>query len=235
MVRVAIVDDSKQDTLLLKSYVEKYSQMNDYKFNIKLFANGLDFLEQFKGAFDIVFMDIEMPHLNGLDVARRLREIDNSVALIFITHMAQYAICGYEVNAIDYIVKPVNYYNFSDKLSKAIAFANRNVEKGIFLHRGDGIIRILESKIYYLEKDKNYIIFHTANGDFRERGTMGEYAKKLTDKGFAKCSSGCMVNLRHVSKVTKDTVWVGVTCLPLSRPQRKEFMVMFVEFLGGVD
>ena len=87
-----------------------------------------------------------MPHLNGIETARSMRKSDQTAALIFITNMAQYAIHGYEVNAIEYMVKPVGYYNFSDKMSKALEFAKRDTEKYVLLHNEDMFIKLPVSK-----------------------------------------------------------------------------------------
>ncbi len=231
---IAIVDDNPKDSGLLKKYVEKYFEEHPSAYRIHVYANGLDFLDELDKNFSIVFMDVEMPHLNGIETARSMRKSDQTAALIFITNMAQYAIHGYEVNAIEYMVKPVGYYNFSDKMSKALEFAKRDTEKYVLLHNEDMFIKLPVSKIYYLEKDKNYIIFHTEKGDYRERGSMSEMEKKLSGAGFSKCISGCLVNLRHVSQMSKDAVWVHETCLPLSRSQKKLFVKEFTDFLGGV-
>jgi len=180
-----------------------------------------------------VFMDIEMPHMDGIETATYMRKTDDTTVLVFITNLAQYAIHGYEVNAIEFMVKPVGYYNFSDKMAKALKFARRSAEKSILLKQDDAITKIKLSDIFYLEKDKNYILFHTAKGDFRERGSMTEMEEKLAGTGFSKCISGCMVNLGYVTKLEKDIVWVKDTSLPLSRAQRKQFAQEFVEYLGG--
>ena len=235
MIRIALVDDSQQDIQRLKGYVERYAQEHNETLHVQLYPDGLEFLEHYKGAFDIIFMDVEMPHLNGIDVARKLREIDSAVALIFVTNMAQYAICGYEVNAIDYMVKPVSYFNFVDKLTKAIGTVKRNRGKQLLLHSGDGLVTISVEDIDYVERDGNHLVFHSAHGEFRERGAVAELAKRLEGAGFAKCTAGCLVNLSRVVKVNKDTVWVGATGLPLARPQKKEFTLKFVAHLGGVE
>lgn len=235
MVQIALVDDCQSDIQRLKGFVEKYAEESGQEFHIRLFSDGLDFLDHFKGTFDIVFLDIEMPHLNGIDVAHKLREADSTVALIFVTNMAQYAICGYEVDAIDYMVKPVSYFNFVDKLTKALRLVTRNAGKRLTLHDGEGLITLTTDQINYVERQGNYIVFHTAIGDFKERGAVSTVAKQLESSGFARCTAGCLVNLMYVAKVTADTVWVGSTRLPLARPQKKDFTLKFVSFLGGTD
>ena len=232
-MNIAIVDDAEKDALLLKRYIEKYSTEKKQTFKIYIYMNGLDFLNEIEKNFDIIFMDIEMPHINGIETAKKLREIDETAILIFITNMAQYAIHGYEVNAIEFMVKPVGYYNFSDKMSKALKFVKRDTEKVILLKNEETLVKIPISNIYYLEKDKNYIIFHTQKGDYKERGSMTQMEEKLKETRFSKCIAGCLVNLQYVSKISKDEVFVNNICLPISRKQKKQFVKDFTDFLGG--
>lgn len=232
-MKIAVVDDSPRDLQLIKGYVERYFKENGGDYQVRTFENGLDFLDEEKLSFDIVFLDVEMPHLNGIETARNFRKRDKMAVLVFITNMAQYAIHGYEVDAIEYMVKPVEYYNFSDKMEKALRFVKRDQEKTLLLHGQEVTARIPVSGIYYMEKERNYILFHTKEGDFRERGSMGEMEEKLAGSGFSRCITGCLVNLRYISKMSKDAVWVGNRCLPISRSQRKQFAKDFADFLGG--
>ncbi len=232
-MKIAVVDDSPRDLQLIKGYVERYFKENGGDYQVRTFENGLDFLDEEKLSFDIVFLDVEMPHLNGIETARNFRKRDKMAVLVFITNMAQYAIHGYEVDAIEYMVKPVEYYNFSDKMEKALRFVKRDQEKTLLLHGQEVTARIPVSGIYYMEKERNYILFHTKEGDFRERGSMGEMEEKLAGSGFSRCITGCLVNLRYISKMSKDAVWVGDRCLPISRSQRKQFAKDFADFLGG--
>lgn len=233
IMKIAVVDDNPKDRGRLKQYIERYASEQKMQFEVFLYANGLDFLDDMGKNFDIVFMDIEMPHLDGIQTAKKMRETDDTTILVFITNLAQYAIHGYEVNAIEFMVKPVGYYNFSDKMAKALKYLRRNDEKIMLFKSGDIITKIPVSKILYLEKDKNYIVFHTEQGDYRERGSMSEIEEKLSGMGFSKCIAGCLVNLRYVSRMEKDVVWLKDIRLPVSRTQRKLFAKEFADFLGG--
>lgn len=232
-MRVAIVDDDNTYSELLRSYVERFSKQDGCDITATVFNSGIDFVSDYTADYDIVFLDIEMPMMDGLTAAKKIREIDDYVSIVFVTNMAQYAIRGYEVNAIDFVVKPVEYFNFADKLRKAATFAERRKEKDIVLVREEGIVRLPVSKIYYTEKEKNYLVYHSEQGVYRARGTMTETEKQFDGTSFSRCSSGCLVNLKYVETTTQNTVFVHGEELPVSRNRRKDFITDLIKYLGG--
>lgn len=234
MIKVAVVDDSKEDAQQLTEYLEKYEMEHDLLIQTTVFLASFDFLEEFHGEYDVIFLDIEMPGSNGLEVAHEIRSRDDAVGIIFVTSMIQYAINGYEVNAIDFMVKPVGYYNFSSKLEKAFRFFNiRNTREIMFSNR-DGIWKISTADIFYIEKDRDDLVFHTKQGNFRERGSIKTMKEKLEELPFAECNSGCLVNLRYVKHVGKNTISLAETVeLPLSRRLRRQFSQEYISYAGG--
>ena len=232
-MNVAVLDDEPEDVRLLAGYLERFQLEYDVPMQIHTFYAGIDFLEEYAGEYDIIFLDIKMPDSDGLTVAREIRRRDPAVAIIFVTIMAQYAIHGYEVNAIDFIVKPVGYFNFAEKLEKAIRFKQARDNKDILLMGEDGVVRLTASQLWYAEKDKNDLIYHTAVGEFQKRGSMKALKESLRGLPFAECTAGCLVNLNRVQRIWKDTVFLPGIELPLSRRMKKTFTQRYIEYIGG--
>jgi DNA-binding LytR/AlgR family response regulator len=230
--QIALVDDDPRFRKSLERYLLRSAEEEGCTCTVTVYENSTDFLQHQGIAYDLILLDIEMPGMNGLDLARQIRVTDQQVGIIFVTNMARYALAGYEVNAIDYMVKPVEYDTFRYKFKKALRYCHRNKGAELVLLHEEGMLRIPYREIYYMEKDRNYLIYHTAQGDFRERGTMAEKKVPFLSEGFAECSSGCVVNLRHVSKVVQDSVYVQQQALPISRRQRKPFMDSLMSYLG---
>lgn len=232
-MKVAVVDDEPRDVQLLVKYLDQFQTEHGTLMQIKPFYSSIDFLEEYNGTYDIVFLDIEMPGSDGLTTAREIREKDNTVAIIFITNMAQYAIHGYEVNAIDFMVKPVGYFNFAQKLDKAIRFLHRRSQRSILLAGEDGVIRLTASDIWYVEKNQDYLFYHTRHGIFRKRGTMKAEKDFLRGFPFEECTVGCLVNLEAVQRIGREHVYLTEAQLPISRRLKKEFTRRYIDFMGG--
>ena len=123
MISVAIVEDEQRCAQTLQQHLDRYAAENGIVFAVNTFQNAFSFLNDTRTSYDIVFMDIEMPHENGLDAAAEMRRLNSESVLIFVTNMAQYAIRGYEVDAMDFLLKPVPYEVFSYKIKKALTLA----------------------------------------------------------------------------------------------------------------
>lgn len=232
-MNVAVVDDAPEDMQLLSGYLARFQAEHNVSMKVKTFCASFDFLEEYHGEYDIIFLDIEMPGSDGLTVAHEIRSRDQSVAIIFVTNMAQYAIRGYEVNAIDFMVKPVGYFNFSQKLEKSIQFIGRHTQRTVLLSGEEGVVRLSAADIWYVEKDRDYLIYHTGKGIFQKRGTMKAERETLQGLPFEECTAGCLVNLDMVQRIGKEHVYLKGVQLPLSRRMKKAFTQSYIDFAGG--
>lgn len=112
MYHIAIVEDEKVFAGQLQEFLKKYQKEQDTAFKISVFRDGAEILEHYEPLYDVILLDIEMPRVNGMEAAAKIRQMDGDVVLVFITNMASYAIHGYEVGALDFVMKPITYYPF---------------------------------------------------------------------------------------------------------------------------
>lgn len=237
MIRIAIVDDDRSSRLQVQQYIERYEKElsggGEKRFEITQFETAMDFISDYKAIYDIAFLDIEMPLIDGMTAAKKLRLIDTDISLIFITKMPKYAIEGYDVEAVGFMVKPVKYCDFVDKIKKAIKLREHKRQVSVVLKCDGNLVKLPVSQIYYVEKNKNYLFYNTARGQYRIRGTLESAEKELSDYGFSLCNSGCLVNLALVSKVTASDVVINGENLPLAVRRAKQFKTDMLNYLRG--
>ena len=172
MIRIAIVEDEESYIATLNEYLNKYQEEYSEQLSITVFHDGDEISSGYKAQFDIILMDIEMKFVNGMAAAEEIRKVDSEVTILFITNTPQYAVRGYEVGALDYILKPVPYFTFCQKLSRAVAKIKKRRRRWITIPVKGGIMRMELSDIYYIESEGHNLIYHTENGTFTSSGTM---------------------------------------------------------------
>lgn len=229
--RIAIIEDEPEQSAALRQYLERYEQENDFHFSVTEFSNAVLFLENYKAEYHVVFMDIRMPHLNGMTAAHRLRELDTKVGLIFITSLSQYAISGYEVDALDYILKPVKYYDFALKFSHALDRIDKEEEPTIVVPTDSGMVRLTVAGIRYIESRGRFAVYHTSDGrEYSQYATMASLEKLLAPHGFSRCNSCYLVNLRYVVNIKGYTAFLDEGTLKISQPRKKAFQKDFINY-----
>lgn len=233
MLKIAIIEDNKAEADRLREFLDRFSQQGSTTLCVDVFGEALSFLEHYKPVYDIVFMDIEMPYLDGMEAARRLREVDQKILLIFVTNMAQFAVKGYEVDALDYIVKPIQYQDFKQKFQRAVMRC-RNDADAVLVAQQDRVSRILLRDICYIEVRGHRLIYHTEQGMADGGGTLRETEAQLRGKGFLRCNKCYLVNFRHIVTVRGSTLLMtGGDELTISRPRKKDFMRELAECMGN--
>lgn len=233
MIRIAMVEDEAAVREQLQGYIQRYTRQYGTEFAVTEFSDGVEILDAYRPVYDIVLLDVEMKHLDGMETARRIRELDRDVVLLFITNMAQYAIKGYAVGALDYLLKPVPYFAFSQQLQKAEEKLRRRARHYLAVPVEGGLRRLDTAQIYYMESEGHRVHFYTEEGEFLAPGALKTFEEKLADLPFARCNSGYLVNLAQVKSVQQGLAQVGPYELQVSRPKRKSFLAALADYIGG--
>lgn len=231
-MNIAIVDDCLNDQIILKEFINRYSKLNEEKIDVICFSTGKDFLDSNKD-FDVVFLDIEMPILDGIKTAKLLREKNKSVPIIFETNMANYALFGYEVHAMDFIVKPITYDNFQDRVSRAVEFAKSQQQKKIIVYdKNDDIVTITTKDVCYIEKNKNYTFYKTPFEVYHKRETLEQAIESSFDKKLIQASSGLFINPNYLEKILSTSIIINGEEKPLARRRKQQFINEYMQYLS---
>lgn len=233
MVRIAIVEDDNFYVEQLGEYLEKYQTEEREEFDITVYLDGDEITAKYKAQFDIILMDIQMKFVDGMTAAEEIRSVDSQVIIIFITNMSQYAIRGYEVNALDYVVKPVSYFSFSQKLKKALDRMKSHSGSHIVIPVRGGIKRIQVADIYYIESEGHNLIYHTKDNDIISPSTIKVAEELLKDVNFSRGNKGYLINLEHVEGIEDKCAVVKGNKLLISRPRMRNFMQDLTRYWGG--
>lgn len=230
MIKIAIVEDDLQFMKELESFIDQYKKEREQEFIVEKFTDGDGILEYKKNMFDIIFMDIQMPFVDGMSAAQEIRKKDDKVIIIFVTTAAQYAIKGYTVNAFDYLVKPIEYFAFSEVIRKAIQRVKKDEDNFLVLKVKSGMLRIAVEDIYYIESIGYTLCVHSVQGEYECYGKLWEVEEQLAGKNFARGNRCYLINLMHVREVHENRVVVNRDELQISRGKRKEFLKELMDY-----
>ena len=235
-MRVAIVEDELYTRKEIRKLLERYAGENGVSFQITEFADGDNITENYQSCYDLILMDVEMPFVDGMTAAAEIRKVDQEVAIIFITNAPQYAIKGYKVGALDYILKPVSYYAFSESIKRAITKikARHPDDSFITISVKGGARKIEVGSIDYVEVIDHDLFFHAGEELIETRGTIRDVENELAPYHFFKCNKGCLINLAKVAGYNKNDVIVGKNTLPVSRSRKKPLQEAIHAYLDGV-
>lgn len=234
MLHIAIVEDDPSYARQLQDYLGRYSRESGEPIEVAVYTDGDEIVEGYRAQFDLILLDVEMPFLDGMTAAEEIRRRDSEVVIIFITNMAQYAIKGYAVDALDYVLKPVSYFAFTQRLERAVARMKRRERKYLVIPVKGGSQKVDVSLLYYVESQGYTLLYHTAAGVYSSTGTMKEVEARLEGLHFFRGNNGYLINLEHVDGVQDGSALVHGEQLQLSRPRRAAFMEALTNYLGEV-
>ncbi len=233
MLEIAIVEDEENYRKVLWQYLRKYETETAEQIHISVFTDGDEIVEHYSARYDIILMDIEMRFMNGMDAARKIREVDRSVIIIFITNMAQYAIQGYEVDALDYVLKPISYFAFSQKLQRAVGRMKKREEHYINIVSKNGVNKVAVSEIGWIESEGHRLIYHVKDRAYESTlNSMKKVENELKECNFFRCNKGYLVNLAHVKAIQDGWAILTNGKVMISRAKKTEFQKALTTYVG---
>ena len=238
LLRVAIVEDDDSYAETLQEYLNKYEQENEVRFQVVRYEDGADLVEKYHGDFDILIMDIELKFMDGMTAAQHIRKMDSNVIIIFVTNMPQFALKGYQVDALDYVLKPISYYAFSQRLERALErMERRSTKKYITLHLKGRVQKVNILNIMYIEALQHDLIYHMDKDGvtYTVRGIIKDLEANLKDYYFFRCHKGYLVNLAYVESVGEATVQIGEEQIPVAKLRKKELLNEFNRYISEVS
>lgn len=232
MYQICIVDDEDNSLNQLKEILLKFFKEKSLSIDIFCFDNPINFLDNFvSNKYDLIFLDISMPQINGIDVGKKIREKDISTTIVFTTSLIQYALSGYEVNAFDYLLKPINYSSLALTLQRWLKLQNNN-DNSITIKYKNSFIKLDIISILYIEVIDHKLIIHTKNEDYALRDSLDNYIEKLKNYNFSLCNRCYLVNLRYVTKIDDGIAYLGKIGLVISRAKKKAFIEQLNNYLS---
>ncbi|MDR1468008.1 MAG: LytTR family DNA-binding domain-containing protein [Spirochaetaceae bacterium] len=233
MIRIAVVDDEEDSLDTLKAYLERYRREKGLSFDIKTFTDGDGITANYRPVYDIILLDVKMPFMDGISAAEMIRDVDPEVVLLFITNLPQYAIKGYAVEALDYVLKPVSYFAFSQKLERAIARIKQKTKRFLTISVKGGLHKLDVADICYIESWGHNMFVHTKQREYKTAGKMKDIEAQLAPFHFYRGNYGYIINLEHVNGVVDGCALVHGKKLLLSRSRKNGFLEALTNYIGG--
>ena len=232
-MRIAVCDDEEKFRNQARDMVDKLAGSLDVV--VDAYSDGNQLLAAFdKKPYDVLFLDIEMPAMDGITLAKKLRERSDSIYIVFLTGHVEYALEGYEVNALRYLTKPVQ----EEKLREVLRFVmDQNTSKKQLMIKEDGEELLLNiADIVYFEAQNQYVMIYTTEGEHLVRYNIGDFEEQLKADGFFRVHRGYLISLAKVKKLVKSEVLMdggnGEVSVPVSRSNvkpLKEALYAYVE------
>lgn len=231
-LKIAICDDDAAQRAYLVEIVTEWAKKNRHLSELKQYADAKSFLFDYSGQkdFDILLLDIEMPGMNGIELARAVRSENSTVQIVFVTGYYEYFSDGFDVSALHYLIKPVEEQKFFSVLDKAVGNLVYR-QRSVLLATADGEIKLPLADILYVESENVYIIVHTVHGNYRTRMALQKFSEQL-DETFFKVHRSFIVGLKYIKKITRTYVTMtNGESVPISRGLYDEVHAALIKYL----
>lgn len=230
---IAIIDDSETDKQILSDFINCYCIKKHLSINIKFYKNGENFLLNFnKDTFEIIFLDIYMNGIDGIETAEKIRQVDKECLIIFSTTSRSHAVKSFRVRAFDYLVKPYNYSQLEEVMDLCDEKLSRSSHY-IEVKQGRIIVKILLNTIIFTDYSNHYIQIHLINNIIKSHITFNEFSKLLLIyPQFLCCYRNCIINMDKVISVEKrDFLMENNERVPISKFKITEVKQLYADYI----
>lgn len=230
--KIAICDDEQNQIEYLTSVVNKWANKNRHIVEIKPYSSAKSFLFDYcnEKDFDILLLDIEMPEMNGVELAKAIRKENSTVQIVFITGYYEYFSDGFDVSALHYLIKPADERKLMPVLDRAVNNLNYR-QRSVLLTSPNGDVKVSLADIQYIESQNVYIEVHTVKGVYRSRISLAKFAEQL-DETFIKVHRSYIVGLKYVKMISRTNItMVNGDTVPIARGMYDEAHAALIKFL----
>ncbi|WP_349391748.1 LytR/AlgR family response regulator transcription factor [Clostridium perfringens] len=234
MFSIALCEDNSLQREELKNNLSKVLDEIGVEYKLLTFETGEDLLREYPEKLDMLFLDIQMGELTGMDTARKVREYDDKVEIIFITALWDYIQKGYEVRAFRYLIKPVKFKELQEQVTACVENILYKRYTYITIKDKNNVLKIRTEDILFLETFERKVIIHTNSQDYIVKMSMNKLEKELTNKGFFRCHTSYIVNLIKIEEIKKDYLLINKFTLPVSKHRMKNLKLRLTSLLGDL-
>ncbi len=228
-LKIAICDDEQSQLARMNELVLAWGKREGHVCEVHTFVSAEAFLFVYgeDRTFDLLLLDVEMQGISGIELAKRVRKEDSHAEIVFVTSHFEFVCEGYEVDALHYLVKPIDVHKLSQVLTKASQKLAQEPPSVVINCEGETVL-LLESDILYAEAFLHYTVIFTKNKSYRIKESISAFAERLSDD-FYRVHRSYVASLKHVTRISRTSVTVGHAELPLSRGKYDDINRAFIE------
>ncbi|MFH5849680.1 LytR/AlgR family response regulator transcription factor [Clostridium perfringens] len=234
MFSIALCEDNSLQREELKNNLSKVLDEIGVEYKLLTFETGEDLLREYPENLDMLFLDIQMGELTGMETARKVRKYDDKVEIIFITALWDYIQKGYEVRAFRYLIKPVKFKELQEQVTACVGNILHKRYTYITIKDKNNVLKIRTEDILFLETFERKVIIHTNSQDYIVKMSMNKLEKELNNKGFFRCHTSYIVNLIKIEEIKKDYLLINKFTLPVSKHRMKNLKLRLTSLLGDL-